>query len=141
MVFAEVYTALQTKLVDGQENGLVLIDAAKLYEVQKYCALTGHMWDCFIMIANRAAWDKLPTDLQTAVATHLENGALAQQADMVVLEKRIQADLEGKGMVFNTPDREAFKAVLRKSTFYKELREKYGPEAWGLLEDTVGPLG
>src|SRR5262245_38382705 len=41
--FVEVYTALQTKLVDGQENPLALIDAAKFYEVQKYCSLTGHM--------------------------------------------------------------------------------------------------
>ena len=43
--FAEVYSALQTKVVDGQENPPAIIAAAKLYEVQRYCALTNHIWD------------------------------------------------------------------------------------------------
>ena len=42
--FGEVYSALQTGLVDGQENPLILIDTAKLYEVQKYCSMTNHIW-------------------------------------------------------------------------------------------------
>jgi TRAP-type transport system periplasmic protein len=45
--FNEVYSALQTKIVDGQENPLAIISTAKLYEVQKYCSLTNHMWDGF----------------------------------------------------------------------------------------------
>ena len=45
--FNEVYSALQTGIVDGQENPLVLIDTAKLYEVQKYCSLTNHVWSGF----------------------------------------------------------------------------------------------
>jgi TRAP-type C4-dicarboxylate transport system substrate-binding protein len=43
--FSEVYSALQTKIVDGQENALQLIEIAKLYEVQKYVSITNHMWD------------------------------------------------------------------------------------------------
>ena len=43
--FSDVYSALQTKIVDGQETPLVSIDAAKIYEVQKYCSVTNHMWD------------------------------------------------------------------------------------------------
>jgi len=42
--FNEVYSALQTKVVEGQENPLAIIATAKLYEVQKYCSLTNHMW-------------------------------------------------------------------------------------------------
>src|SRR5262249_51763956 len=45
--FSEVYSALQTKIVEGQENPLALISTAKLYEVQKYCSMTNHMWDGF----------------------------------------------------------------------------------------------
>jgi TRAP-type transport system periplasmic protein len=45
--FSEVYSALQTRIVEGQENPLALISTAKLYEVQKYCSLTNHMWDGF----------------------------------------------------------------------------------------------
>src|SRR5207248_9493846 len=58
--FVEVYTALQTKIVDGQENPLALIEAAKFYEVQKYCSLTGHMWEGFWMVANRRNFESLP---------------------------------------------------------------------------------
>jgi len=55
--FNEVYSALQTKVVDGQENPLAIISTAKLYEVQKYCSLTNHMWDGFWFLANRRAWE------------------------------------------------------------------------------------
>ena len=51
--FNEVYSALQTKIVDGQENPLAMISTAKLYEVQKYCSLTNHMWDGFWFLANQ----------------------------------------------------------------------------------------
>lgn len=141
MVLSEVYTALQTKVIDGQENALVLVDSAKFYEVQKYCALTGHVWDCYFMIGNKAAWDKLPAALQTIVSTQLENAALKERADIMALEKRMQSEIAAKGMTFNTPNKEAFKAVLNKSTFYTELRKSYGPETWQLLENTTGPLG
>jgi tripartite ATP-independent transporter DctP family solute receptor len=54
--FSEVYSALQTKVVEGQENPLAIISTAKLYEVQKFCSLTNHMWDGFWFLANRRAW-------------------------------------------------------------------------------------
>ena len=69
--FNEVYTALQTKVVDGQENPLAIISTAKLYEVQKYCSLTNHMWDGFWFLANRRAWERLPPDIRTIVAKHI----------------------------------------------------------------------
>ena len=48
------YAALQTNVVDGQENPLALINSAKLYEVQKYVAMTGHIWDGHYIFANLA---------------------------------------------------------------------------------------
>ena len=53
---AEAYSALQTKIADGQENPLVLIEAAKFYEVQKYCSLTNHAWDGFWLLASGKRW-------------------------------------------------------------------------------------
>src|SRR5262249_40513705 len=52
----EAYSALQTKIADGQENPLALIESAKFYEVQKYCSLTNHAWDGFWLLANGRAW-------------------------------------------------------------------------------------
>src|ERR1700737_1834972 len=54
--FAEVYSALQTGVVDGQENPLVLIDTAKLYEVQKYCSMTNHIWSGIHISFSNIAW-------------------------------------------------------------------------------------
>ena len=48
--FDEVYSSLQTRLIDGEENDLLVIDTAKLYEVQKYCAVTGHIWDGYLRL-------------------------------------------------------------------------------------------
>src|SRR5262245_9728412 len=83
--FVEVYTALQTKIVDGQENPLALIDAAKFYEVQKYCSLTGHMWEGFWMVENRRNFDRLPQDLRETTMRLLNEGAVKQRDDMATL--------------------------------------------------------
>ena len=56
----EMYSALQTKIADAQENPLATIYLNKLHEVQKYCSLTGHMWDGFWLLANRRALEALP---------------------------------------------------------------------------------
>jgi TRAP-type transport system periplasmic protein len=138
--FNEVYSALQTKVVDGQENPLAIIEIAKLYEVQKYCSLTNHMWDGFWMLANGAAWRRLPRDLQEIVARNWNAAALKQRADIKALNDGLQGKLESQGMTFNKPDAEAFRAALKKAGFYTEWRDKYGQEAWTLLEKYAGGL-
>ena len=138
--FNEVYSALQTKVVEGQENPLSIIEIAKLYEVQKYCSSTNHMWDGFWMLANAAAWQRLPADLQEIVARNWNEAALKQRDDIRKLNDSLQGKLESQGMVFNKPDAEAFRAVLKKAGFYTEWRNKYGQEAWGLLEKYAGGL-
>ena len=72
--FNEVYTALQTKVVDGQENPLSLIDTAKLYEVQKYVAITNHMWDGFWFLANKKAFEAMPANLREIVEAEFNPG-------------------------------------------------------------------
>ena len=53
--FNELYSALQTKVVEGQENPLPIIATTRLYEVQKYCSLTGHVWDGYWILGNKRA--------------------------------------------------------------------------------------
>ena len=65
--FNELYSALQTKLVEGQENPLPIIYTAKLYEVQQNCSLTNHVWDGYWILANRRAMLRLPQDIQDIV--------------------------------------------------------------------------
>jgi TRAP-type transport system periplasmic protein len=138
--FNEVYSALQTKIVDGQENPLAIISTAKLYEVQKYCSLTNHMWDGFWFLANRRAWESLPDDVRTVVAKHINAAGFKERDDVAKLNASLQQDLSAKGLVFNRPDPAPFRDKLRSTGFYTEWQGKYGAEAWGLLEKSVGKL-
>jgi tripartite ATP-independent transporter DctP family solute receptor len=138
---SELYTALQTKVVDGQENALTGIAALKLYEVQKYCAMTNHMWDGFWFLANRRAWERLPPNLREIVARHVNAAALAERADLAAQSETMQKELASKGLVFNTPKTDGFRDKLRAGGFYAEWKGKLGDEAWGLLERYAGKLG
>ena len=138
--FSEVYSALQTKVVDGQENPLAIISTAKLNEVQKYCSITNHMWDGFWFLANKPAWDKLPPDLRAICAKHINAAGVNERADVAALNASLQKDLASKGMVFNTAKSDTFRAKLRSAGFYSEWKAKYGDEAWALLEKHSGNL-
>ncbi len=138
--FSEVYSALQTKVVEGQENPLALISTAKLYEVQKYCSLTNHMWDGFWFLANRRAWERLPEDLRAIVAKNINAAAMKQREDTAKLNASVRDDLTAKGLIFNQPDVALFRDKLRKAGFYAEWKGKYGDQAWSLLEKAVGTL-
>ncbi|CAN7431466.1 TRAP transporter substrate-binding protein [Acidovorax sp. LjRoot66] len=138
---SEMYTALQTKVVDAQENPLSVVSIFKLHEVQKYCSLTNHMWDGFWFLANRRAWERLPAQLREVAAKHLNAAAVAQRADMATLNSTLQQELTGKGMAFNTPATSAFRDKLRNAGYYTEWKTKFGEEAWAILERSVGKLG
>jgi tripartite ATP-independent transporter DctP family solute receptor len=136
----EMYTALQTKVVDGQENPVSVVETFKLAEVQKYCSLTNHMWDGFWFLANRRAWERLPADVRTVVAKHLNAAAQKEREDIAALNANLQPVLAAKGLVFNQPDPAPFREKLRKAGFYAEWKGRYGDEAWATLEKSVGTL-
>jgi TRAP-type transport system periplasmic protein len=138
--FSEVYSALQTKVVEGQENPLAIISTAKLYEVQKYCSLTNHMWDGFWFLANRRAWEAVPQDVRTIVAKHINAAAVNERDDVAKLNASLKEELAGKGLVFNQPTVAPFREKLRSAGFYAEWKGKYGDQAWELLEKAVGKL-
>jgi tripartite ATP-independent transporter DctP family solute receptor len=138
--FSEVYSALQTGIVDGQENPLVLIDTAKLYEVQKYCSLTNHVWSGFHVSFNVAAWKKLPPDLQEIVHRDFSAAAMLERQDFVAMTRTEQDGLTAKGLTFNTPDTQPFRDALVKSGFYTDIKKTVGDPAWALLEKYVGAL-
>src|SRR6266581_4717982 len=138
--FSEVYSALQTKIVEGQENPLAIISTAKLYEVQKFCSLTNHMWDGFWFLANRRAWEKVPEDIRAIVAKNINAAAVNERADVAKLNAGLRQELAAKGLTFNQPETAPFREKLRSAGFYSEWKGKYGEEAWALLEKAVGKL-
>ena len=138
--FSEVYSALQTKIVEGQENPLAIISTAKLYEVQKFCSLTNHMWDGFWFLANRRAWEKIPEDIRAVVAKNINAAGVKEREDVAKLNAGLQQELAAKGLTFNQPVVAPFREKLRSAGFYSEWKGKYGDQAWELLEKSVGKL-
>ena len=138
--FSEVYSSLQTKIVDAQENPLPIIQVAKLYEVQKFCSLTNHIWDGYWFIANGRTWERLPADLKAIVSAAINDAGMGQRDDIKKLNESVVGDLQSKGLAINRPAAETFRAKLREAGFYGEWKGRFGDEAWGLLEKSVGKL-
>ena len=138
--FNEVYTSLQTKIVDGQENALPLIYTTKLYEVQNSVSMTGHSWDGFWVLANRRAFQGLPSNIQDILMNELDGAIIKQRADVTKLSESLRPELQAKGLEFIDVDRSAFREVLRKTNYYRNWRTKFGEDAWKTLEQVRGPL-
>jgi tripartite ATP-independent transporter DctP family solute receptor len=137
---ADLYTALQTKLVDGQENPLALIETHKFYEVQKFCSLTNHMWVGYWLIANGDWWKSVPKKYQDVIAQTLNAAALRQRPASEKLNDTLQGKLTQQGLTFNTTETAPFRAKLVQSGFYTEWKAKFGDKLWNLLEKYTGPL-
>jgi tripartite ATP-independent transporter DctP family solute receptor len=139
--YPEVYSALQTKIVDGQENPLALIATSKFYEVQKYVSLTNHIWDGFWCLINAAAWQSLPAAIQEIAEKNINASGLQQRDDLATLDRTLRDDLKTKGLELNATTPDSFRAKLVSSGYYAESRSRYGERAWALLEEAVGGLG
>ena len=112
MAFSEVFVALQTGVMDGQENPFAQIYPARFHEVQKYLSLTGHVYTPAYLTAGRS-WDRLPADVRKTleeVAREMEPVALeiAERLDDELLDKMKQA-----GIAVNEADKPAFVAASK----------------------------
>jgi len=136
---SEMYTALQTHIVDAQENPFTIIQTYKLFEVQKYISVTNHMWSNFWITANAAAYHALAPDLQQILRDGMNRAALSNRRDMQASNDSLAATLTAAGMTVNQVDTPPFRAKL--GPFYEKYRTAYGDEAWRLLEASVGKLG
>src|SRR4029078_12193696 len=125
MAFTEVFTALQRGTVDGQENPLSMITAAKLDQVQKYLTLTGHVYSPALVLMSRAQWDKLATEDKKAFHEGAVEAVKANRARIDDDEKKAVADLRAKGMqIVEHPEKAKFQAAL--TPVFAEFGKKFG---------------
>ena len=139
MNFNEVYTSLQTHVVDGQENPLAVIELAKLFEVQKYLSVTNHMWSGYWLVGNQDAWKSLPPDLQATVSKNFDAYADAQRKDTNALNTTLVDKLGAQGMVVNRPDPGPFRAKL--VPYYQYWKGEFGATGWGTAREVLGKAG
>ncbi len=138
--FGEVYSALQTGIVDGMENSLAVLETSKFYEVQKHISLVNYMWDGMIVLANPRSLAKLSEADRETLKKSFDDAAVRQRAVSEKLNKDILEKLQRLGLQISRPDPESFKQALQKTDFYTSWRAKFGPEAWAVLEKYSGKL-
>ncbi|MDQ0247549.1 tripartite ATP-independent transporter DctP family solute receptor [Bacillus fengqiuensis] len=129
MAFSEVFTALESKTVDGQENPLSTIKSQKYNEVQKHLSLTQHVYTPFIMLVSKKFWDGLSEEEQTILReAAVEAGKYQREVSRKENEQAIK-DLEKAGMKINKvsdAEREKMKEIIQPVT--DKYAEKIGKD-------------
>jgi tripartite ATP-independent transporter DctP family solute receptor len=131
MDFTEVYTALQTSVIDGQENPAEVILSNKLYEVQKYLSLTQHLFWAPPVLASKLWWDGLPREIQGGLEAALNELAPAQRQFSVSHDADYIKELGAKGMQVNEVDKKAFIA-LAKEKLWPQFEKDFGKDLQAL---------
>jgi len=101
MSFSELFTALETKAIDGQENPFVTIDTSKFYEVQKYLSVTRHAYTPFMVLYSKPLWDKLSPAEQKVLQECAIAGRDEQRKVSRTLSDKSLAALKQRGMLVN----------------------------------------
>ena len=114
VAFAEVYTALQSGAIDGQDNPLVTSKLMKFYEVTTQFVLTGHVVGYDVMAVSKKAWDAMPPAQQTKFQAAAEKAIDDYTAKYIGLEKDIVEFMKSQGKKVYAPDVNAFRAYAQK---------------------------
>ena len=131
MAFTEVYTALQTGAIDGQDNPLPSVVDAKFYEVTKQIAMTSHLVDWNFLALSKAVWDGLTPDQQQTMQKAADDAAASGRKAQLAKEDELVGFLKDKGLDLYEPDVAAFREHVQNAY----LNSEYAA-AWpdGLLE-------
>ena len=132
MPFAELYNALRQGVVDGQENPLQGIYDGKLYEAQKYLAMTGHIYNSAYVLISEQFFAKQKPEQQRAILDAVHEATLWQFNYASELDGKLLEELKQKGMLVTTPDQAAFRAATAPA--YDAFYAKLGPDAKTIVE-------
>ncbi len=137
MAFSEVYTALSTGAVDGQDNPLPTVVDAKFYEVTKQIILTSHLVDLNYIAIGKGVWDDMSPEQQAKVQAAADAAAESGRQKQLKKEEELVAFLEEQGLAVYEPDLSAFRNQVQAKYLESEFAESW-PE--GTLEK-INALG
>lgn len=132
MAFTEVYTALQTGAVDGQDNPLPTDKDAKFYEVTKQIVLTSHLVDLNYLAISKKVFDAMTLEQQATVQKAADDAAEFGRENQLKLEGELADFFREKGLKVYEPDLDAFRTHVQKAYMESEFSKTW-PE--GLLEE------
>lgn len=131
--FSELYTALETGVIDAQDQPLNLLLSGRFYEVQKYLSLTRHSYSPLLSSMNLAKFNSLTEEQQKAVMEAAKAAAATQRQEHADREEKMIAELEGHGVeVTREVDTAAFQAAVKP--VWDNFRKSYGDEMIDLIE-------
>jgi tripartite ATP-independent transporter DctP family solute receptor len=141
MAFGEVFTALETKAIDGQENPFVTIDTSKFYEVQKYLSITNHAYTPFLVLYSKQLFDKLSADEQKALIECAAVGRDEQRKVSRTIAAKALANLKTAGMQVNELPA-AEQARLREAVkpVYERHAATIGPETVAKMQEALAQV-
>ena len=126
MAWSEVYTALQQKTIDGQENPVAIIYHQKIYEVQKYLALTGHFYSPTPLLMSLKVFNALPKDVQKIMLDTALECATYERNLLRDSEAKQLAEMKAKGTQVTMPNKKPFQEAA--APVYQEFRDQFGKE-------------
>jgi TRAP-type C4-dicarboxylate transport system substrate-binding protein len=131
MAFSELFSALETNTVDGQENPFNTILSSKFYEVQKYLTVTNHVYSPWIVLASKKWWDGLSKDEQKVLADAARVSRDFERKDTRDEAGRAMADLKVKGMQVNELSlAEATRMRNKLTRVYAQIGSQVGMDLW-----------
>jgi tripartite ATP-independent transporter DctP family solute receptor len=127
MAWGEVFTSLQQGLLDAQENPIPIVSTFKLYEVQKYLALTAHVYSPAPVLLSKKTWDRMPPDVQKVLLdAAIEVARVQRQLNRTQEQKQI-GELKARGMVvIEDPDRAAFREAMKP--VFEQYQGQFGKD-------------
>jgi tripartite ATP-independent transporter DctP family solute receptor len=127
MAFTEVYTALQTGAIDGQDNPLPTNKDSKFYEVTKQIVLTSHLVDLNYLAFSKKVWDGLTPEQQATVQKAADDAAESARLKQLALESELEQFFKDKGLKVYTPDLEAFRTHVQKAYLESDFAKAWVP--------------
>ena len=126
MAFGEVFTSLQTGVIEAQENPLALIKSASFFEVQKYVNRTEHVRSWIYLAISEKSYNKLNTEQKAAVQEAAKRAQAYERQIMVADEQKLESELKAKGMTFVETDQSSF-AKKAKEAVLAAAKEELKP--------------
>jgi TRAP-type transport system periplasmic protein len=137
MSFSDVFTALQTGVMDGQENPYTQIASAKFQEVQKYLSITGHVYTPAYILTSKAQWDGWPDEVKSVLTDCAGQTQDFTYETAVEMEEELLQVIEDAGVEVNEADKNAF--IEASQPIYDAFAEEV--EGGGEMIDQVLGLG
>ncbi|HHV06620.1 MAG TPA: DctP family TRAP transporter solute-binding subunit [Firmicutes bacterium] len=134
MAWSEVFTALQQKTIDGQENPIPIIYNQKIYEAQKHLALTGHFYSPSLLLMSAASMDKLSDEEQDIIRKAAVEAADYEREQIKIQEDEQIDKLKAEGMEITEPDHAAFQEATQ--SVYEKFEDQFGKELIQQIIDT-----